>query len=681
MIFMVCGTLSMSYHKSNIFNDYGYIVAKKSEDNYNQTATRLVPKKNSLKITNQSDQAMWTSIQFLLNANRSSKRVFTIVYDCTAIIFSLYIAIALRLNTFDFSIGFKELSAILITLIVTIFCFIKLGMYRAVLRYMMLPAIGYIFFSVIISALTLSLSGFFLQAFIPRSVPFIYVGLATLFLGGPRIFIRTIYYHYYKRRKPNVFIYGAGSTGRDLAYALIQGDEYHPVIMLDDDIQKAGQIIFGIRVHHSSEFSQLQGLYEPVKLLLAINNIKQGARLRLLEKLSAWPIELQSVPSVEDIAAGRAAATDIQDLHIADLLGRAPVEPDQELMQKNITGKSVMVTGAGGSIGSELCRQVLTKQPSKLILFELNEYNLYSIDQEILTIKKNLSLETKIVCVLGSVQEQNRVLHVMQSHQVETVYHAAAFKHVPIVEDNPIEGLRNNVFGTLNCANAAISAGVKNFTLISTDKAVRPTNVMGATKRMAELVLQALADKGTKTTFTMVRFGNVLGSSGSVVPLFKKQIRRGGPVTVTHPDIIRYFMLIPEAAQLVIQAGAMGNNGQVFVLDMGEPVEILDLAKRMIHLMGMKEYYDGKSEDGDIEIQFTGLRPGEKLYEELLIGNNVQGTSHKKIMTACESQLSWNMMDSLLTELDECCKNFDIKCAIRILANAPTGYTPKEPFH
>lgn len=621
---------------------------------------------------------MFTPIQYILNAQRAHKRYITICYDIVAILFSLYISVALRLNTFDFSIETPEFLSCIITLVVTLYCFVRLGMYRAVLRYMMLPAIGYIFLSVIISSLTFSLSGFFLQAFIPRSVPFIYVGLATLLLGGPRIFIRTIYYHYYKRRKPNVFIYGAGATGRDLAYALIQGDEYHPVIMLDDDRQKTGQIIFGIRVHHSSEFPKLQSLYEPVKLLLAINNINKGARLRLLEKLSQWPIELQSVPCVEDIAAGRAQPTDVQDLNVADLLGRAPVDPDPELLSKNIQGKSVMVTGAGGSIGSELCRQIIMLKPTQLVLFELNEFNLYSIDQELQALLKNLDLRTKVISALGSVQNENRVFNLMKLHQVETVYHAAAYKHVPIVEDNVIEGLRNNVFGTLNCAKAAITAGVKNFTLISTDKAVRPTNVMGATKRMAELVLQALADKQTDTTFTMVRFGNVLGSSGSVVPLFKKQIRQGGPVTVTHPDIIRYFMLIPEAAQLVIQAGAIGMNGQVFVLDMGEPVKILDLATRMIHLMGMKEYYDGKSDDGDIEIKFTGLRPGEKLYEELLIGDNVEGTRHKKIMTATEDKLTWDEMNALLLELDECCHNFDVNCTIRILSDAPTGYTPKK---
>nr|WP_240503769.1 UDP-N-acetylglucosamine 4,6-dehydratase family protein [Lonsdalea iberica] len=337
-----------------------------------------------------------------------------------------------------------------------------------------------------------------------------------------------------------------------------------------------------------------------------------------------------------------------------------------------------MVTGAGGSIGSELCRQIIALKPSTLVLFELNEYNLYTIDQELQSIKQRLGLETRIVTTLGSIQKQNRLLKVMHDNQVETVYHAAAYKHVPLVEDNVIEGIRNNVFGTLACAEAAIEAGVNSFTLISTDKAVRPTNIMGASKRLAELVLQALAERQCQTVFTMVRFGNVLGSSGSVVPLFKKQIRQGGPVTVTHPDIIRYFMLIPEAAQLVIQAGAMGNNGQVFVLDMGEPVKILDLARRMIHLMGMKEYVEGSGEEGDIAIKFTGLRPGEKLYEELLISENVEGTRHPKIMTALEDRLSWREMEELLHRLNVACHDYNEELVKKVLLAAPTGYKTQQ---
>lgn len=619
---------------------------------------------------------MFKPIRKLLSTKRKNKRIITIGYDIFAITFSLYLAVAIRLNTWVFPIHFDEIASLVSTILVTLGCFVRLGMYRAVLRYMMLPALGYIFFAVFLSSIALALSGFFFHSFVPRSVPLIYAGLAIVTLGGPRILIRTFYYHYYRRKKPNVFIYGAGSTGRELAYALISGEEYHPVVIIDDDNSKVGQIIFGLRVHHSSEFEELQSLYKPVKLLLAINNISKGQRLRLIEETSQWPIAVQSVPSVEDIAAGRATSTEIKDLDIADLLGRAAVEPNTDLLKRNIRNQNVMVTGAGGSIGSELCRQILKQHPKKLVLFELNEYNLYSIDKELRKIITSTNSSTEVISALGTVQRQNRVERLMMAHHIDTVYHAAAYKHVPMIEDNIVEGVRNNVFGTLATAEAAINAGVRNFTLISTDKAVRPTNIMGATKRMAELVLQALADRQDSTTFTMVRFGNVLGSSGSVVPLFKEQIRKGGPVTVTHPDIIRYFMLIPEAAQLVIQASAMAKNGQVFVLDMGEPVKILDLAHRMIHLMGFSEKTE-LNQDGDIEIKFTGLRPGEKLYEELLIGSNVEGSTHPKIMTAKEDKLSWDEMEALLTILDDCCHRFDDECVIEIIKNSPTGYHNK----
>ncbi|PSU29849.1 polysaccharide biosynthesis protein [Photobacterium lutimaris] len=618
-------------------------------------------------------------LKSLFYAKRYNKRIITITYDIFAVAFSLYAANALRLGTWDFSLGIQEYASIVLTTFITILVFAKLGMYRAILRYIMLPAIGHIVLAVVSSAVILALSSFFFHSFVPRSVPMIYALLAIVTLGAPRVLIKTVYYYYYRRKKPNVFVYGAGATGRELAYALIHGQEYHPVVILDDDKTKVGQIIFGLRVHHSSEFDRLQALYEPVKLLMAINNIKIGARLRLLNKVQSWPIEVQSVPSVEDIAAGKARLTEIRDLDIVDLLGRPPVEPNKALIAKNITDKSILVTGAGGSIGSEMCRQIVLQGPKLIILFELNEHNLYQIEREISATVKHRKLDCIVVSALGSVQNKNRVKKLIENFKIETIYHAAAYKHVPIVEDNIVEGIRNNVFGTLMVAEAAIESGVENFTLISTDKAVRPTNIMGASKRMAELVLQALADKQSSTTFTMVRFGNVLGSSGSVVPLFREQIRKGGPVTVTHPDIIRYFMIIPEAAQLVIQAGAMGMNGQVFVLDMGQPVKILDLAKRMINLMGVTEKIteQGIESDGDIEIIFTGLRPGEKLYEELLIGENVEGTDHPKIMTAAEDKLSWNEMDIILKELDICCHDYDYECIKRILLEAPTGYMPK----
>lgn len=361
-------------------------------------------------------------------------------------------------------------------------------------------------------------------------------------------------------------------------------------------------------------------------------------------------------------------------LNIAALLGREAITSNQQLLAKNITGKNVMVTGAGGSIGSELCRQVLKQNPKSLILFELNEYNLYQIDQELNGGAKNSTGTVKIIPILGSVQTEQRLITLMKNHKVDTIYHTAAYKHVPLVEDNIIAGIQNNVFGTLSCAQAAIEAKVENFTLISTDKAVRPTNIMGASKRLAELVLQALADKKTATTFTIVRFGNVLGSSGSVVPLFKKQIEAGGPITITHPEIVRYFMLTQEAAELVIQASAMGHNGQVFVLDMGEPVKIVELARKMIQLSGKKEGLLGNTHHDEIAIQFIGLRPGEKLYEELLIGGNVEETCHHKIMTATEEKLSWHEMALLLNELERNCNEHDVLAIKQTLLSAPTGY-------
>ncbi|MCM5506910.1 UDP-N-acetyl-alpha-D-glucosamine C6 dehydratase [Vibrio sp. THAF191c] len=361
-------------------------------------------------------------------------------------------------------------------------------------------------------------------------------------------------------------------------------------------------------------------------------------------------------------------------LNIAALLGREAITSNQQLLAKNITGKNVMVTGAGGSIGSELCRQVLKQNPKSLILFELNEYNLYQIDQELSASSITNASTVKIVPILGSVQTEQRLITLMKNHNVDTIYHTAAYKHVPLVEDNIIAGIQNNVFGTLSCAQAAIEAKVENFTLISTDKAVRPTNIMGASKRLAELVLQALADKKTATTFTIVRFGNVLGSSGSVVPLFKKQIEAGGPITITHPEIVRYFMLTQEAAELVIQASAMGHNGQVFVLDMGEPVKIVELARKMIQLSGKKEGLLGNTHHDEIAIQFIGLRPGEKLYEELLIGGNVEETCHHKIMTAMEEKLNWQEMALVLSELERNCNEHDVVAIKQTLLSAPTGY-------
>ncbi len=389
---------------------------------------------------------------------------------------------------------------------------------------------------------------------------------------------------------------------------------------------------------------------------------------------SVAKLDLRTGGQQEPIIVKHSPPLNDPSLNIAALLGREAITSNQQLLAKNITGKNVMVTGAGGSIGSELCRQVLKQNPKSLILFELNEYNLYQIDQELSGGAKNSASTVKIIPILGSVQTEQRLITLMKNHNVDTIYHTAAYKHVPLVEDNIIAGIQNNVFGTLSCAQAAIEAKVENFTLISTDKAVRPTNIMGASKRLAELVLQALADKKTATTFTIVRFGNVLGSSGSVVPLFKKQIEAGGPITITHPEIVRYFMLTQEAAELVIQASAMGHNGQVFVLDMGEPVKIVELARKMIQLSGKKEGLLGNTHHDEIAIQFIGLRPGEKLYEELLIGGNVEETCHHKIMTAMEEKLNWQEMMLVLNELERNCNEHDVVAIKQTLLSAPTGY-------
>jgi len=612
-------------------------------------------------------------IKSLINAPRSVKRLITLLYDVLGICVAFFGALYLR--TGNALPEGTDLTVLAITISTSVVAFIKLGLYRAVLRYMTLPAMLNILAGLAISALALAVSSFYLQAFMPRTVPLIYIALALLIMGSPRLMMRTWYYHRVKRKKPNVLIFGAGPSGVELSSALMHGNDYNPVAFIDEDPKKVGTIRAGLRVHDPDQIAALINRYEPVKILLAIQGLTQQRRLELLEKLRDQPVEIQSIPSLDELASGRATISQLKDLAIEDLLGRDPVPPMPELISASIENKNVMVTGAGGSIGSELCRQIIQLKPRSLLLFELNEYNLYAIEHELRKKINAYKLDIKLIPTLGSVQHRNRLTRLMKQLNINTVYHAAAYKHVPIVEHNIIEGVRNNVFGTWYAAEAAIDSNVSNFVLISTDKAVRPTNVMGASKRMAELVLQALAEREQNTRFCMVRFGNVLGSSGSVVPLFREQIRQGGPVTVTHREITRYFMTIPEAAQLVIQAGALGDNGDTFVLDMGEPVRITDLAENMVRLMGFTLRNDDHP-DGDIEIQFTGLRPGEKLYEELLIGDNASGTRHPKIMRAAEESLSWQEMEKLLQVLDDACHEFNIDTIHQLLRDAPTGFAP-----
>ena len=510
------------------------------------------------------------------------------------------------------------------------------------------------------------------------ALPVAYFLMLVVLIAGSRIMLRTMLTNRHRKQMIPVIIYGAGQSGRQLLEAIKQVSEYNAVAFVDDNAAIQRMVIYDLPVHKPSEIGNLINRYGVEKILLAIPSASTEVRKNIIHQLEAYPCEVLTIPGMKDLVDGKISASSLKKVSVVDLLGRDPVAPRPELMAADISGKVVMVTGAGGSIGSELCRQIIRNRPAKLILFELSEFSLYSIDKELSEFQTASGTAIEVLPILGSVQHRKRLLTIMQTFGVQTVYHAAAYKHVPMVEFNTIEGVRNNIYGTMFCAQAAIDARVETFVLISTDKAVRPTNTMGASKRMAELVLQALAaEQGQTTRFCMVRFGNVLGSSGSVVPVFEQQIAAGGPVTLTHADITRYFMTIPEAAQLVIQAGAMGKGGDVFVLDMGDSVKIIDLAKQMIRLSGL-EVKDAAHPEGDIEIQVTGLRPGEKLYEELLIGDEVQKTTHPRIMTASEVMLPWNVLSDIITRMDEACRQSDQSALRRLLLEAPTGFAPKD---
>ena len=612
-------------------------------------------------------------LKYLLDAPRPVKRLISIGYDFMAIPLAIYAALALRHGEFTPNLSNTLALSAAITTLATLIVFLKLGQYRAMVRFMTGKAFTSLAIGITLSALALATTSFLMQANLPRSSVIIYWFTAFTLLGGPRLFIRSIVTQMGNAQCEPVLIYGAGQQGMSLSNALLGSDIYQPHGFIDDDSKKQGMIIHGLKVHTINDIRTIIEEQNIKKILLALGNASACQRKNLIESLSNINVEVLTTPAVHDIVSGKAKIEELKEIAIEDLLGREPVPPKKELIQQCTQNKVVAITGAGGSIGAELCRQALKQHPQKLILIELNEFSLYSIEQELLQIKSNQNQKVEIVSILGSVQNQHRLETIFSAFKVDTIYHAAAYKHVPMVEHNVVEGVRNNVFGTWYCAEAAINAGVKNFVLISTDKAVRPTNVMGTSKRVAELVLQALAKRQNDTRFCMVRFGNVLGSSGSVVPLFRKQIKNGGPITVTHPDIIRYFMTIPEAAMLVIQAGSMGKGGDVFVLDMGQPVKITVLAQKMIRLSGLTEK-TADEPNGDIEIQFSGLRPGEKLYEELLVGNNVEGTEHSRIMTANETHLSWPETHNLLRHLDTACHDFKVEDVINLLLKAPAAF-------
>lgn len=611
---------------------------------------------------------------FLIGLPRTIKRIISLLLDFGFIILAYFAAFAIRYDS-NFAFYSKEYWSVLVfSLIITLLVFIRLGLYRAVLRFVTMGILKTAILGTFISTITILLNSYILQVTIPRTVPFLYFVFLTLFIVGSRFFFKVLL-GFVQNNKQSVIIYGAGDSGRQLLTALNQTNKYFVAAFVDDDRKLHKLVLHGIKVYSPHSLPKLISQHNVKQILLAIPSASASCRKAIINQLAQFPCEVLSVPGIEDIVTGKAKLTTLNRVSIDDLLGREPVKPVQELLSANITGKVVMVTGAGGSIGSELCRQIIYQKPAKLILFELNEFSLYAIEAELRQMIKQADLDLKLLPIIGSIQNQQYVSNIMKTFKIETVYHAAAYKHVPLVEYNVVEGVRNNILGTLNCALSAIENSVETFVLISTDKAVRPTNTMGTTKRIAELILQALAKIQTETRFCMVRFGNVLGSSGSVVPLFRRQIEQGGPITLTHPEITRYFMTIPEASQLVIQAGAMGKGGDVFVLDMGESVKIIDLARRMIQLTGLSEKTQTNPE-GDIEIKITGLRPGEKLYEELLIGDNVQKTTHPRIMAANEIMLEWDKLKPLLDNLAQYCDHYAVEEIRTLLLSAPAGFNP-----
>ena len=625
----------------------------------------------------------------LLALPRPFKRLLALSFDALLCVLTLWLAMSLRLEQMVGLSG-PFLLALGVSWLLALPLFAVRGFYRAIFRYAgwhamvaMLTTLG--IYAVLFAGLftVVGVEG------VPRSVGVTQPLLLMLLVGGSRAWVHRWLGGGYRRAlqqgdAPGVLIYGAGWAGRQLAAALRNAPEPQRLLgFLDDDPQLQGHSVNGWKVHAPTDLPALIDRLDATDVLLALPSVARARRLEIVETLRPYPVHVRTLPGVSDLAAGRVQLSDLQELDIDDLLGRAPVDPTPELLNRDTQGQVVLVTGAGGSIGSELCRQILRCRPSRLLLVERTEFALYQVHQDLLALRAEHAPEVEIVPLLASVGTRYRMQEIMQTWRPHTVYHAAAYKHVPLVEHNAAEGIYNNVWGTWICAETAAQAGVRNFVLVSTDKAVRPTNIMGASKRLSELVLQALADRvpavhGSQgTCFSMVRFGNVLGSSGSVVPLFREQIRKGGPITLTHQDINRFFMTIPEAAQLVIQAGAMAGGGDVFVLDMGQPVRIYDLARRMVELSGLS-LRDEANPNGDIAIEITGLRPGEKLYEELLIGDNPKPTQHQRIMKAHEDFLPWPDLEPRLAELREAINRNDVPVIKAMLLELVHGYQPAD---
>jgi FlaA1/EpsC-like NDP-sugar epimerase len=624
---------------------------------------------------------MRNSIERFSILSRRNKIALQLGLDTILIAISFLGTMMLRLESLDFTGQPDIWRALISSIIATLLAFWSLGLYRVVVRFITGKILVTVATGALVAATSLYAAGSIFNASLPRSVPIIYAVFAFLSVGGLRFAARTYFRNPNHLNKRPVIIYGAGEAGLQLLNALFHGHEFAPVALVDDDLSLQNLGIGGLRVYSPDRIPRLVHETGAKVILLAIPSMGRVRRREIVGALEDLQLEIKTIPGMSDIISGKAKISELRTVSAEDLLGRDPVAPDTELLSRNITGRVVMVSGAGGSIGSELCRQILTQNPSVLVLYDVSEFALYTIEAELSATATRLQHQTKVVPILGSVQHSRRLEAAIKAFKVQTIYHAAAYKHVPLVEENVIEGIRNNVFGTLAITLAAEKLGVENFILISTDKAVRPTNVMGATKRIAELICQAHAKDASSTVFSMVRFGNVLGSSGSVIPRFRAQIEAGGPVTVTHKDINRYFMTIPEAAQLVIQAGALGQGGDVFVLDMGDPVKIMDLAFSMVKMHGlvphMVDHPDQILPDkGDIPICVTGLRKGEKLYEELLIGNNPAPTKHPRIMTASEVSLPRDALMPVLDRLLKACEAFDLPAIVAILYELPLDYVP-----
>jgi len=611
-------------------------------------------------------------IEKILSLPRIRKQLLMLLADTVVLVSILLMAFSIRLGYWYWPPS-DMIWVILGAPIIAIPIFSHFGLYRSVIRFIGFKASWSIVQASLVYALLWGVVGFLASTEgIPRSVILINWLLVVLSIGGLRMAARWLLNdsHISKIYKKSVLVYGAGSAGIQLVSALLHSAEYNPVGFIDDSKDLQDNYINGLKVYSKNSLNDVIDNLKVDEVLIALPSASRSNRLSIINQLEPYPVTVRLLPGVAELAGGKVSIRDLREISIIDLLGRDSVKPNVELLSENITDKVVMVTGAGGSIGSELCRQIVKLGVKQLILFEQGEFALYSINEEL----KGHSVE--LVPILGSVVNQDRLKKVCNKFCVQTIYHAAAYKHVPMVEFNNTEGVTNNVFGTLKCAQAAIECKVETFVLISTDKAVRPTNTMGATKRFAEMVLQALSGKQSSTKFTMVRFGNVLGSSGSVIPLFKKQIEDGGPVTVTDIEISRYFMTIPEAVELVIQAGALGEGGDVFVLDMGKPIRIVDLAKKMIRLSGL-QIKDEDNPDGDIAIKYTGLRPGEKLYEELLIGDNVRKTDNPLIMRAEEEMLEWDKLQIILDNLELVVNDYDHKRIRELLIQAVPGFKPQ----